>query len=339
MPYKKKQKTDTESQDKPLKQSKLSHLIQKKPLTTLSPKKKDSKNKMPISPATCRKWIGAHVSISGGLHMAVKHTLAIKGHAFGLFLKNQRRWDSSPLSKSAIDDFHNACQQHDFIHPWNILPHGSYLINLASPDNEKRAKSFDAFLDDLLRCEQLGISLYNFHPGSTTGSCTMSQSIQHVSDSINMAHSKTSKVIVVVENMSGQGNIVGSKFEELASIIDLVKDKTRIGICLDTCHLFAAGYDIRTVNKFDNVMKDFDRIIGLKYLKAIHLNDSKEGLGDHKDRHENIGKGKLGLECFKFIMNDDRFNDIPMILETPVSDSQPEIYQSEIELLYSLVEK
>lgn len=312
--------------------------------TTLSSfvhKKEETHVKSPgaswsISPLACRKWAGAHVSMSGGLFQAVHHTRMIKGHSFALFLKNQRRWDSTPLTRDAIDSFRSACSEHNFTNPWNILPHGSYLINLGNPDEEKRSRSFDSFLDDLVRCEQLGIHLYNFHPGSTIGACTTDQSIDHIADCINKAHAKTRSVVTVLENMAGQGNVIGSSFKELAGIIELVKDKSRIGICLDTCHLFAAGYDIRTADSFDSVLKDFDETIGLKYLKAVHLNDSKEGLNSKKDRHENLGKGKIGMGCFRFIMNDDRFNDLPLVLETPSVDGK-DIYQEEIELLYSLV--
>lgn len=283
-------------------------------------------------------WVGAHVSAANGLHNAIINATRINSNSFALFLKNQRTWASTALKPEIISQFKQACSSHHFDCN-HILPHGSYLINLGNADEEKRQKSLDSFIDDLQRCEQLDISLYNFHPGSTVGECTPSQSIANIAKCINIAHEKTQKVIVVLENMAGQGNVIGSKFEELAEIISLVQDKSRVGVCLDTCHLFAAGYDIRTPAAFESVLKSFDDIIGLPFLKGVHLNDSKGKLGDCKDRHENIGKGFIGLECFRFIMNDSRFHNIPMVLETPVGDDEVETYDREIKLLYSLIER
>jgi AP endonuclease-1 len=283
-----------------------------------------------------QKWIGAHVSASKGVFNAIPNALDIHAQSFALFLKNQRRWDSKPFDNDTISQFRSLCLEHNFVN--KVLPHGSYLINLGNPDTDKRKKSYDAFLDDLVRCEQLGISLYNFHPGSTVGHCTREESISFIAECINQAHQQTSKVICVIENMAGQGNTIGSKFEELRDIIDLVKDQKRIGVCLDTCHMFAAGYDIRTRKAYEEVMTQFDKIAGFKFLKGVHLNDSKADLGSGKDRHENIGKGKIGLDAFRFLVNDERFNEIPMVLETPIDDKF-EIYAQEIQLLYSLIEK
>ena len=282
------------------------------------------------------KWVGAHVSAANGLQNSVTNSVAINGNAIALFLKNQRTFSFSPLQPSVISDFKEACCVHGYDPKKHFLPHGSYLINLGNPDEEKRAKSYGLFLDDLKRCEQLGIGLYNFHPGSTVGQCSRQESIRLIANAINAALKETSSVVVVLENMAGQGNVIGSTFEELDQIIKQVEPSDRIGVCLDTCHMFAAGYDIRTKAKYDQVMADFDRIVGFDRLRGIHLNDSKEGLGSGKDRHENIGKGKIGLEGFRLLMNDKRLVGIPMVLETPDSDGES-LYAKEIELLYSLI--
>jgi len=284
-----------------------------------------------------RKWVGAHVSGSNGLQNAVHNCLAINGKAFALFVRSQRKWSSPPLKDDIIQAFKSACTENHYSSE-RILPHGSYLINLGNPNKEKRDKSYEAFLDELTRCEKLGLKLYNFHPGSTVGECSVEDSIQYIAECINKAHQNTSFITIVLENMAGQGNVIGSKFEELADIIKLVKNKERVGICIDTCHAFSAGYDLRTKKSFSEVMKKFEDVVGIKYLKGVHLNDSIEDLGSCKDRHDNIGKGKIGLECFRFIMNDDRFNEIPLILETPAYNGES-VFDEEIKLLYSLVDK
>ncbi|KAI9329742.1 apurinic/apyrimidinic endonuclease Apn1, partial [Obelidium mucronatum] len=284
------------------------------------------------------KWVGPHASAAGGPANAVGYTSRVGGRAFALFLGSQRKWERPPLTDAAVAAFKQQCADNNF-NKAHIVPHGSYLINLGNPDAEKRKKGLDAFLEDVSRCERLGIELYNFHPGSTVGECSIEHSISLIAEGINEAIAKTPSVILVIENMAGQGNTVGRTFEELRQIIDLVENKERVGVCLDTCHLFASGYDIRTAEKFDGVMKDFDRIVGLQYLKAMHLNDSMTDLNSGKDRHDHIGNGKIGLEAFRFIMNDDRFNSMPMVLEVPVDPkTEIAIYTREINLLYSLVE-
>ena len=286
----------------------------------------------------CKKYVGAHVSMSGGVENAIVNTLAIGGTGLALFLKSQRKWDSPPLAEVNAAAFRDICQKYGF-NARHILPHGSYLVNLGSSNPDLLQKSRTCFLEDLQRCERLGITLYNFHPGSAvdkTAETAKKDCISRIAESINWAHLKTTNIVCVLECMAGQGSTVGGRFEELAEMIAHVHDKKRVGICLDTCHLFAAGYDISTAGKFDAVLREFDRVVGLSYLRGMHLNDSKSKCGSHLDRHENIGKGYIGLECFRFIMNDSRFNDIPMVLETPVVDD--EIYKKEIELLYSLVE-
>ena len=286
----------------------------------------------------CSKRVGAHISAAGGVFNAFSNNSTIDGKAFACFLKSQRKWASPPLSDSDVTKFNEKAIEFNFDKKF-ILPHGSYLINLASPESEMRAKSFDNFIDDLQRCHRFGISLYNFHPGSTVGKITVNQALEHIAESINRAHSLVPDVIVVLETMAGQGNVVGSKFEELRDIITRIEDKSRIGVCIDTCHIFSAGYDIRSKKAYDKTMEKFESTIGFKYLKGVHLNDSKTGFNEGKDRHENIGKGKIGLNTFRFIMNDPRFDDIPMVLETPASENEStDIYREEITLLYSLIE-
>ena len=290
------------------------------------------------SPCCCCKRVGAHISAAGGAFNTFSNNSAINGRAFACFLKSQRKWTSPPLLDSDVAKFNEKAIEFSFDKKF-ILPHGSYLINLASPDVEMRAKSFDNFIDDLKRCHRLGISLYNFHPGSTVGKCSSSQSISYVSESINRAHSMVPNVIVVLETMAGQGNVIGSKFEELRDIILKVEDKSRIGVCIDTCHIFSAGYDIRSKTAYEKTMEKFENIVGFEYLKGVHLNDSKTGFNEGKDRHENIGKGKIGLNTFRYIMNDPRFDNIPMVLETPAAESDSiNVYSDEIKLLYSLIE-
>lgn len=283
-------------------------------------------------------WVGAHVSASGGPQNALVNINKINGHAFALFLKNQRRWVSPDLSKKAVEDFKNGLLNDSFFEKSKdkIVPHGSYLINMCNPDKQALDKSYNAFIDDLKRCELLGINLYNFHPGSCVGKSSKEEAISQLAQCINKAHKETSKVVILIENMSGQKNIIGSKFEELKEIIDQIEDKTRIGVCFDTCHAFAAGYDLRTKDSFNRVFSQFESIIGINYLRAFHLNDSKENLGCGKDRHENLGRGKIGLDCFKFIMNDERFQHMPLVLETPLVNDSEDIYKDEINLLYSL---
>ncbi|SCM08942.1 apurinic/apyrimidinic endonuclease Apn1, putative [Plasmodium chabaudi chabaudi] len=283
-------------------------------------------------------YLGAHISASGGVQNAPINSFNVSGLAFALFLKNQRKWESPPLTEENIKQFDENCKKYNFDKNL-ILPHGSYLINLANPDKEKREKSYLSFVDDIKRCEQLNIKLYNFHPGSTVGMCSTEQGIKNIADCINRAHKETSNVIIVLENSAGQKNSVGSKFEHLRDIISQVDDKERIGVCLDTCHTFAAGYDIKTYEKFEEVMNNFHNIVDSKYLKAVHLNDSKSDLGSGLDRHENIGKGKLTLDTFKYIMTSKYFKNIPIVLETPDITNDESVYKYEIEYLYKMCVK
>ncbi|MFC1749274.1 deoxyribonuclease IV, partial [Pseudomonadota bacterium] len=257
------------------------------------------------------KYVGAHVSASGGVENAPLNAKEINAKAFALFTKNQRQWVAKPLTEKSIQAFKENLAWAD-IKPEHVLPHDSYLINLGHPEKEGLEKSRNAFLDEMQRCEQLGLKLLNFHPGSHLKKIDEDKSLDLVAESINLALEQTEGVIAVIENTAGQGTNLGWKFEHLAHIIDKVEDKSRVGVCLDTCHSFTAGYDFRTPEACEKSFSEFEEVVGFKYLRAMHLNDSKPDLGSRVDRHESLGKGKLGLEVFRYIMNDDRFNDIPM---------------------------
>ena len=280
------------------------------------------------------KYVGAHTSASGGVFNAIKNAEAIGARAFALFTKNQRQWNAKPLDAETIDTFKRLLEESG-IAPKHVLPHDSYLINLGHPEAEKRQKSLDAFLDEAQRCMQLGLDRLNFHPGSHLKEISEEACMVNIAESMNRTLDKTSGVTLVLENTAGQGSNLGWKFEHLAYIIDKVEDKSRVGVCIDTCHMFTAGYDIRTKEAYDISMAQFENLVGFKYLRGMHLNDSKPDLGSHVDRHDSIGKGKIGLEAFRYIMNDPRMDDIPLILET-IDES---IWAQEIKLLYSLEEK
>jgi deoxyribonuclease IV len=278
------------------------------------------------------KYIGTHVSTGGGVENAPQNATDIGAKAFALFTRNQRQWVSKPLTPENISQFSIACKDRGFA-PEHILPHDSYLINLGSPDEDGLKKSRAAFIDEMQRCEQLGLRYLNFHPGSHLDKIDSDKCLERIAESINLTLDQTQGVMAVIENTAGQGTNMGNRFEHLARIIANVQDKSRVGVCLDTCHTYAAGYDIKTDKAFNSTLDEFDRVVGLKYLKALHLNDTKKPHGSHVDRHESIGKGHLGLEPFRFIMNDQRFDDIPLILETP----DESMWKEEIRLLYSLI--
>jgi deoxyribonuclease IV len=278
------------------------------------------------------KYIGAHVSIAGGVENAPENAGSIGAKAFALFTSNQRQWKSRPLSEQNINRFRENCRTGGY-DPGHILAHDGYLINLGHPEKEALKRSRDAFFEEMRRCGQLGLQYLNFHPGSNLDKIDPDLCLDRIAESINLALDRTAGVTAVIENTAGQGTNMGYQFEHLARIIENVRDKGRIGICLDTCHVYSAGYDIKTAAAFKNTLRIFDQVVGIKYLKAMHLNDSKKGLGSRVDRHESLGKGTLGLEPFKFIMNDPRFDNIPMVLETP----DPDIWKEEIKLLYGLI--
>lgn len=277
------------------------------------------------------KYVGAHTSASGGVQNAPINAKNIGASAFALFVKNQRQWSAKPLEASAVAEFKTNCELAGIL-PKHILPHDSYLINLGHPDPKLRQKSYDAFLDELDRVATLGLELLNFHPGSHLNQISEKECLDNIACCINAALKATSGIKLVIENTAGQGSNLGYKFEHLAYLIQKCEDKSRIGVCIDTCHLFAAGYDIRDKSSYDRTMREFDEIVGYEYLAAMHLNDSKNELGSKKDRHECIGRGSIGEEGFRCIMRDPNISDIPMILET-IDES---IWAREIEMLNNM---
>ena len=260
------------------------------------------------------KYIGPHVSASGGVENAPLNAAAVGANAFALFTKNQRQWVAAPLTAKSIELFKENMEKCGF-NPDFILPHDSYLINLGNPDEDAIQKSRAAFIDEMKRCEQLGLRMLNFHPGSHLNKISVEECLDRIADNINLALSQTAGVTAVIENTAGQGRNVGNKFEEIRYIIDRVNDKSRVGFCIDTCHTYSAGYDI--VADYDAVFEEMDRVIGLEYLKGIHLNDTKKPLASRVDRHDSVGIGLLGMDFFKRFMKDPRFDNMPIILETP----------------------
>ena len=274
------------------------------------------------------KYIGAHVSASGGVEAAPVNAHEIGANAFALFTKNQRQWVSRPLTAQSIKLFKENCAKYGLDARY-ILPHDSYLINLGHPEAEGLEKSRAAFLDEMQRCEQLGLKLLNFHPGSHLNKIPLEACLDRVADSINLVLNKTQGVTAVIENTAGQGSNVGNEFWQLKYIIDRVEDKERVGVCLDTCHTFTAGYNL--VDEYDRVFSDFAEQVGFEYLRAIHLNDSKKALASRVDRHDSIGKGLIDLSFFQRLMKDPRFDNMPIILETP----DKTLWAEEIKLLRS----
>ena len=279
------------------------------------------------------KYIGAHVSSSGGVENAPLHAKEIGAKAFALFTRNQRQWRSSPLSAKSITLFKERCAEFGFA-PEHILPHDSYLINLGNPDAEGLTKSREAFLDEMHRCEQLGLKLLNFHPGSHLNKMEPEACLALIADSINWTLAQTEGVTAVIENTAGQGTNLGYTFEQIATIIEQVEDKSRVGVCIDTAHTLASGYEIRTAEGFTDTFRKFEEVIGFHYLRGIHLNDSKKELSTRVDRHDSVGKGVMGIELFRMLMQDSRFDNIPIILETP----DESLWAEEIRLLYALTE-
>ena len=277
------------------------------------------------------KYIGAHVSAQGGLENAAINAHAIGARAFALFTKNQRQWQAPALTAKSIEAFKAACQQYGYT-PNHILPHDSYLINLGHPEAEGLEKSRQSFIHEMQRCEALGLTMLNFHPGSHLRAIDLDTCLARIAESINIALAQTSGVTAVIENTAGQGSNVGFDFAHLAAIIDRVEDKSRVGVCIDTCHAYAAGYDLATDEGFAKTWQEFDNIVGFNYLRGMHLNDAKKGLGSRVDRHDSLGKGILGARCFELLMQDPRFDNIPLILETP----DETLWAQEIEWLYSL---
>jgi len=296
-------------------------------------------------PSCSKKFVGAHCSASGGVYNAISNAQAIGAKAFALFTKNQRQWVAKDLDTNTIDKFKGMLEESGILAK-HILPHDSYLINLGHPEVEKLEKSRNAFIDELQRCELLGLDRLNFHPGSHLVKLSKKDKenreiispienvcLDTIAESINIALDKTNGVSAVLENTAGQGSNLGWRFEHLAYIIQKIEDKSRIGVCIDTCHMFTAGYDIRTREAYDKTWNEFEKIVGFKYLMGMHINDSKPPLGSHVDRHHSLGKGEIGLDAFRYIMNDERMDDIPLVLET----IDATIWSEEIKLLYSFM--
>ncbi len=288
------------------------------------------------------KYIGAHISASGGVENAPLNAVAIGATAFAFFTKNQRQWFAPALSTESIEAFKRNCENGGF-KPCQILPHDSYLINLGHPTAEGLEQSRASFTEEMRRCQALGLDRLNFHPGSHLKAISETECIKRISESINIALDKTSGVTAVIENTAGQGSNIGYRFEHIAEIIDGVEDKSRVGFCIDTCHAFAAGYDLRPnatqslfeATGYEAVISEADRIIGLKYLKGMHLNDAKKPVGSRVDRHESLGGGEIGIGAFESIMKDPRIDNIPLILETPDESRWAE----EIDILKRIVGK
>ena len=280
------------------------------------------------------KYIGAHVSAAGGVENAPANAHGIGATGFALFTKNQRQWVAAPLTAAQIDAFRKACDKYGYT-PAQILPHDSYLINLGHPEREALEKSRAAFLDEMQRCEALGLDRLNFHPGSHLQKISPERSLDLIAESINIALDKTRGVTAVIENTAGQGSNLGFAFEHLAYLIERVEDKSRVGVCIDTCHAFAAGYDLRTAEACDKTFAELERVVGFGSLNGMHLNDAMKILGSHVDRHTPLGEGMIGMECFRYIMQDARFDGIPLILETPDEERWPE----EIAMLKAFAEE
>ena len=280
------------------------------------------------------KYFGAHVSAAGGVENAPLNAEKIGATAFALFTKNQRQWSAAPLKPSSIGAFEANCRAGGYA-PGVVLPHDSYLINLGHPKDEELKKSRAAFLDEMQRCEQLGLDRLNFHPGSHLQKISPERSLDLIAESINIALDKTRGVTAVIENTAGQGSNLGFAFEHLAYLIERVEDKSRVGVCIDTCHAFAAGYDLRTAEACDKTFAELERVVGFEYLKGMHLNDAMKILGSRVDRHTPLGEGMIGMECFRYIMQDARFDGIPLILETPDEERWPE----EIAMLKAFAEE
>lgn len=278
------------------------------------------------------KFIGAHVSAAGGVEFAVERAHQIGATAFALFTKNQRQWNAAPLTDESIENFKAACLKYHYTSA-QILPHDSYLINLGHPEQQPLEKSRAAFIDEMRRCEQLGLTLLNFHPGSHLKKIDETDCLKRIAESINIALDKTKNVVAVIENTAGQGSNLGFKFEQLAAIIADVDDKKRVGVCIDTCHAFVAGYDLRTTETCEQTFAEFTDIVGFNYLRGMHLNDAKSAFASRVDRHASLGEGNIGAIAFSYIMADRRFNNIPLILET----TNPAIWPQEIAWLKSQV--
>jgi len=276
------------------------------------------------------KYVGAHVSAAGGVENAVKNAASLNAYGFALFTKNQRQWLAKPLDEKKVAKFKELMKEYGYNEDM-VLPHDSYLINLGHPEEEKREKSLNSFIEEAKRVEILELKYLNFHPGSHLKKISEEECLNFISESLNKAIKETNSCVFVMETTAGQGSNLGYKFEHLGYIIDKIEDKSRIGVCIDTAHIFAAGYDIRTKEAYEETMNKFEKKVGFKYLKGMHINDSKAKFASRIDRHHSLGLGEIGIDAFKFIMQDIRIDNIPLILET----IEPEIWAEEIKLLKS----
>ncbi|CAI4588013.1 BAQ_1a_G0032130.mRNA.1.CDS.1 [Saccharomyces cerevisiae] len=289
-----------------------------------------------VRSAVSKYKFGAHMSGAGGISNSVTNAFNTGCNSFAMFLKSPRKWVSPQYTQEEIDKFKKNCATYNYNPLTDVLPHGQYFINLANPDREKAEKSYESFMDDLNRCEQLGIGLYNLHPGSTLKGDHQLQ-LKQLASYLNKAIKETKFVKIVLENMAGTGNLVGSSLVDLKEVIGMIEDKSRIGVCIDTCHTFAAGYDISTTETFNNFWKEFNDVIGFKYLSAVHLNDSKAPLGANRDLHERLGQGYLGIDVFRMIAHSEYLQGIPIVLETPYENDEG--YGNEIKLMEWLESK
>lgn len=279
------------------------------------------------------KYIGAHVSSEQGVSHAPLNAHLIGAKSFALFTRNPSRWTSKAIPAAEAEAFRENCAAYGYT-PDVILPHDSFLINLGSPDADKLEKSRKAFLDEMCRCEQLGLTMLNFHPGSHLRELETDACLDLIAESVNMILDKTSGVKAVIENTAGQGSNLGCTFEQIAHIIDRIEDKDRVGVCIDTCHAYTSGYDMVSQEAYDKTWRDFDSVIGTKYLCGMHLNDTMKNLGSKIDRHASLFTGNLKEEFWRRLMNDPRMDGIPLILETP----NEEIWSEEIRQLYAMID-
>ncbi len=282
--------------------------------------------------------LGAHVSAAGGVNNAPTNAKQIGATAFALFTRNQRRWQSPPYAPETVTAFHTTLEASGYSRDV-VLPHAGYLINLGSPDEEVREKSIGGLTDELSRTIALGLGMLNFHPGTSKGELDEKATCRRIAQGIDrvlqdVRDDRERPALLVLENTAGQGSNMGATFQQLAMIIEASTHPDRLAVCVDTCHAFAAGFDIRSEEGWNSLMDGVIATVGLQKLAGIHLNDSLGGLGSHKDRHQPIGKGEIGIEGFKAIMQDQRLDGLPLILETPEEDN----WAQEIELLRSLAE-
>ncbi len=280
--------------------------------------------------------LGAHTSVAGGLYKAIERSAVFEANALQIFSKNNNQWEGKPLTDEICTAWHEAVAEGG-IPIEDIAIHDSYLINLCSDNPVTYERSFEAFIDEHQRAARLGIRLLNFHPGAAM-SQSREDAIAIIAERVNEVHAATSDLttISVLETVAGQGSTIGYRFEELAAIIERIDDKDRIGVCVDTCHIFAAGYDIRTEQGYLDAFEEFDGIVGLEYVLLFHLNDSKKECGSRVDRHEHLGKGEIGETPFRMLMADERFTEVPMVIETPKSKDLHEDVEN-LDLLRSFI--